>query len=749
MGRIGIWLWAVIFAAVVALGCFRFSPSAVHTDIRALLPTSEKSASAEKILAHSTGASRDVWVLVGSVNLDKASQSVQRLTQSLARSNFTVQTPAQAFDIKALTRSLSPYRQGFLTTEDAAFLTQPSDAALLRRSLSLLYRPLAASFLPFQDDPLGTFEHALVQSALHTPLQFTGPCVSLREAIDGIHYCVVSVRTNESMSATGAMPLTQALQKAKSEIFAADPDVRMHCAGIALISEEAAAVASTEATFIGAVSALGILALVIVFFRRFSPIPVTLSILAASLVFACATVFAIFGEVHILTLVFGATLLGICVDYVFHMLCAVAAGLSGLQARAKLFKPLTLSLVTTGIGYAVMVLSPMPGLRQMAVFCISGLLSAYACVMTLAPLLNPAKPSHTARAFASAFSRLPRLKGKAKVLFVLTLLAVSAIGSLQLKTHNELKLLNRIPQSLVEEMQFVGKAVSPVSSGQLFVIEAESTEKVLRSAESLQKRLAELTARGVIGNAPNPTALLPSAQTQEKARVTLAAAQTRARKLAEQTLGQPLPETSEISSEPLTLAEFKRFAPHVLTQFWLSEKTLLVPLSGVTPQALPWLLAAAHDIDGVRFVNTTAEVAESLAHYRNSVFYALLGALAVIGLILATSLKKRFLDFWLPTLLSIVLTLGICGFAGLPFSLFTVLPLVLVVGLGVDYAIVLYSESDAVAACNSVFLAAASTLLAFGLLAFSSTPALHTFGLTLLIAMASVLVNTVLLRPKA
>lgn len=127
MGRIGIWLWAVIFAAVVALGCFRFSPSAVHTDIRALLPTSEKSASAEKILAHSTGASRDVWVLVGSVNLDKASQSVQRLTQSLARSNFTVQTPTQAFDIKALTRSLSPYRQGFLTTEDAAFLTQPSE----------------------------------------------------------------------------------------------------------------------------------------------------------------------------------------------------------------------------------------------------------------------------------------------------------------------------------------------------------------------------------------------------------------------------------------------------------------------------------------------------------------------------------------------------------------------------------------------------------------------------------------------
>lgn len=85
----------------------------------------------------------------------------------------------------------------------------------------------------------------------------------------------------------------------------------------------------------------------------------------------------------------------------------------------------------------------------------------------------------------------------------------------------------------------------------------------------------------------------------------------------------------------------------------------------------------------------------------------------------------------------------------MPFSLFSVLPLVLVVGLGVDYAFILYSEANPIAARNSVFLAASSTLLAlFGLLAFSSTPALHIFGLTLLIAMASVLLTTVLLRPE-
>ena len=55
-------LWLLYFVAVVHMGEEQFSPSNIHTDIRALLPTSTDSASADKILAHSTQASRDIWV---------------------------------------------------------------------------------------------------------------------------------------------------------------------------------------------------------------------------------------------------------------------------------------------------------------------------------------------------------------------------------------------------------------------------------------------------------------------------------------------------------------------------------------------------------------------------------------------------------------------------------------------------------------------------------------------------------------
>lgn len=486
----------------------------------------------------------------------------------------------------------------------------------------------------------------------------------------------------------------------------------------------------------------------ILFFAQLTPVLITLTALAASLLFASACVVNLFGEIHILTLVFGATLLGICVDYVFHMLCATATGLSGSQAKAKLFQPLSLSLLTTCIGYAVMAFSPMPGLRQMAVFCITGLFAAYVNVLFVAShYMSAAQPTRTATAFARGFARLPRINGTNKTIFIAALLIASTVGILQLKTQNELALLNRIPAELMSDVQFVGRALSPASPGQLFVIQGSDSESVLQRNETLQKRLAQLTADGIIGMSPNPAALLPSQKSQRQAQALTTEANRRALELTEKTLESDFPAPIE-SGVLLTPEIFKRIAPASLTRFWLSDTSLLVPLSGVTAESLPYLQKLASEVKGVRFVNTTAEVAESLATYRNGVLYTLLFALGVIAVILALSLGRRFLHFWMPTALSIVLTLGVCGFAGMPFSLFSVLPLVLVVGLGVDYAIILYSEANPIAARNSVFLAASSTLLAFGLLAFSSTPALHIFGLTLLIAMASVLLTTVLLRPE-
>jgi hypothetical protein len=73
---------------------------------------------------------------------------------------------------------------------------------------------------------------------------------------------------------------------------------------------------------------------------------------------------------------------------------------------------------------------------------------------------------------------------------------------------------------------------------------------------------------------------------------------------------------------------------------------------------------------------------------------------------------------------------------------------VLLLGMGVDYGIFLLEHPGDGSAWLAVALAGVSTLLAFGLLALSATPALHAFGLTMLLGELSIWLITPFLRPR-
>jgi predicted exporter len=65
----------------------------------------------------------------------------------------------------------------------------------------------------------------------------------------------------------------------------------------------------------------------------------------------------------------------------------------------------------------------------------------------------------------------------------------------------------------------------------------------------------------------------------------------------------------------------------------------------------------------------------------------------------------------------------------------------LVLGIGIDYAIFLREgRSSPLSSLIAVLVSAATALLSFGLLAFSQTPFIHSFGLTLAIGIFSALV---------
>jgi predicted exporter len=88
-----------------------------------------------------------------------------------------------------------------------------------------------------------------------------------------------------------------------------------------------------------------------------------------------------------------------------------------------------------------------------------------------------------------------------------------------------------------------------------------------------------------------------------------------------------------------------------------------------------------------------------------------------------------------PPLLAVLLAPALRAWFGGSFTFFDGMALVLVLSIGVDYSIFLAETSPQRQRVTmlAVTMAAATTLLSFGLLALSSVQAVHAFGSTMLI----------------
>jgi predicted exporter len=167
------------------------------------------------------------------------------------------------------------------------------------------------------------------------------------------------------------------------------------------------------------------------------------------------------------------------------------------------------------------------------------------------------------------------------------------------------------------------------------------------------------------------------------------------------------------------------------TQHGVASVILLHDIQGQT--GLKAIRAIAQGTPGVVWVDKLENTSSLLGAYRRRI-----GVVVGLGylLVLATLIARYRRAAWRVIAPTVVASAAVCalfGWVGITFNLFTVLALLLVLGIGIDYGIYLYEErEEATRAWVAVSLSAMSTLLSFGLLAFSRTPALQIFGLTML-----------------
>ena len=736
---------------------------APDTDILALLPVQERDPVLQRSFSHMVDAAQQrVLVLVGAPDWADATRAADAYAAVLAAHAGLFQaTPLDAQTQGDWLALFQQHRLSLLTAQQEKDLREQPAQFWLDSALGKLYAPFGGPKPgAWRDDPFGLFGGWVMERAQETPVRPRDGRLFVAGA--GRLYVLLALTLKvPALSMTAQQAVLPLLAQAAGAARRATPQVELISAGVILHAAAAAAQASSEVSTIGIGSLLGIILLVWLTFHSFKPIFLILLSIGIGCLGALSVCWLLFGRVHLLTLVFGASLIGVAQDYGLYFLCNrlnADPALASQTLLRRLLPGLCLTLLTTVIGYMGLALTPFPGLRQMAVFSALGLVFAWLTVLLWFPVLVGAGTLNSGalvRVYGAALARWPVLRmNRASLAAVLLLALLALAGIARLGANDDIRLLQTPPPQLVGEQIKLSQLLDAPTPVQYYLVRASSAEIVLQREEALKRRLDALIAQQRISGYQALSNWVPSARTQAARRA-----------LLEQTLlagGGPLGALAARLGEdaqwlaatraallaggaPLTLAAFLQApASEPWRHLWLGQVAggyaSIVALRGMNHAGLAQLQQAADGLDGVMWVDKVADISSLLGRYREYMGKVVLAGYGVVFCLLLPRYRRNTWRVLAPAAAASIATLALLGFAAQNLQLFHVLALMLLLGVGVDYGIFMHEHPDRRERTPwlAVGLSAANTILSFGLLGLSQTPALRAFGLTMLIGTALV-----------
>ncbi|RQH05843.1 hypothetical protein D1Y85_14020 [Paraburkholderia dinghuensis] len=759
--------WLLLAVAAALYCAVRFAgPTPLQTNLLALLPATEADPVAEEAVDQLAGAlGNRAVLLVSSDDAAHAKAAAEQLgaalTASRAFASVTARVPP--FDLGRITRFYSPYRFGLLTAEDRASVAGGAEAlrgALAERLYGLPAAGLATSL---SEDPFGWLQHwlaGLPLAASNLTVE-DGLLVSHHGSTTSV--LVVGTLPASAYDADVQRSVLLAVARGETALKVTWPDVTVARTGAVFYAEAARRASERDVHVIGIVTSVGIALLMLWIFR--SPRLIFLGFLSTALgiLFALAITMFVFGKLHLLTLVFGASLIGEAVDYsiqYFVVYLGARHNWDSQRGAREVLPALTVALSTSLLGYAILAFAPFSALRQIACFAIVGIFTAFASVIGLLPGLMTQPPRSSPRTlFAVAASSLKRwhalIGGRRAWGVALVLVIVAVPGWLQLRSDDDIHLLIQRDPALVAQERQVSGAVGVENSAQFFVVRGATPEMVLERAEALCERIGALTGASAVSGWQSVTSFVPSARQQRADHALLDAHVFDDPSALRAMLGaagfrdevaQAWPAAYASSGTSVLRVEDWLAEPwsQPFRHLWLGRSAstpgafvaVVIP-QGVTLANEPALLGVAQALPGVSFVDKAASVSRLFGVYRHDGAIWLAVALTLVfALLMVRYGWREAIAVMMPVWLAIGVTLGVFGYLHVAINLFHLLALMLVLGVGANYAVFLRegamrSASDHGAVWTGVLLSATTTLLSFGMLGMSSMPALKSFGATL------------------
>ena len=555
--------------------------------------------------------------------------------------------------------------------------------------------------------------------------------------------------------------------------------------GPGVFAVEARSHIKRQVTRLSIVSSVLILTLLILVYRSWPPLLLGLVPVASGAVAGIAAVALGFGVVQGVTLGFGVTLIGEGVDYSIYLFvqsrsraqaesasfAGSAGGASSVisttspapdNAWAGVWPTIRLGMLTSVFGFASLLPSGFPGLAQLGLYSLTGVLAAGLATRFVLPALLPRDfmirdLSPIGRVAQRVLGRVAA-GGAAVGVVALASAIVLYLHRDRLFSH-ELSALSPVPEAA---QQLDGRLRADLSAPDvryLVVVSAPDEQAALRGAEEVGKQLEGLMARNVISGFESPALYLPSRAVQLARRQSLPPAAVLQARLKQALAGLPLrasrlaPFVSDVEAarrgplltrQALAGTSFASLVDSLLVREGASWHALLpldAPTSG--PHALSINFAQVRQ--AVAAVAPAKATVLDLKGEANALYetylieavrLSLLGLAAITVLLLVTLRSPvRVARILLPLAAAVLTVAAGLTLLGQRLTLLHVIGMLLIVAVGSNYALFFdrphERESPQTAlTLASLLVANCATVLGFGVIAFSSVPVLRDLGAT-------------------
>jgi predicted exporter len=775
-------VWAVLVAAAVLI----IARARYSADLSAFLPRAPTAAQRLLVEQLRQGvASRLIIVAIEGADEGVRARLSQALAQRLrAEPEFLAVQNGEAATTQRDEAFLFAHRYLLSRTVTPERFTVAGLRAAIGNTIDLLTSPagmLTESLVP--SDPTGEMMTLLDQlTRKHSPRTADGVWVSRdgRRALLLVHTRAAGSDTDGQQRAVAAIRVAfraalvsrQVARTAPRSAPAGGPaGAALLMTGPGVFAVQARETIKSEVTRLFILSSVLIIALLLFVYRSVPALLLGLVPVASGALAGIAAVALGFGVVQGVTLGFGITLIGEGVDYSIYLFVqsqrgAETQGTPRGDWRRSVWPTIRLGMLTSIVGFAALLVSSFPGLAQLGLYSLTGVLAAGLVTRFVLPELLPRRfvirdLTPIGRAAAQALEKA----SAARVLVGAVAIGAAAVLGLhgdRLWSH-DLSALSPVP---VAAQQLDGRLRADLGAPDvryLVVVSAPDEQSALEGAEHVGRELDGLVSRNVISGYQSAALYLPSLAVQRQRQQILPPPPELAARLNEALSGLALRadrlapflhDVEAARTAPLLTrasldgTSFAAVADALLvreTDGWQALLPLEAPVSGDHPLDI--------DIGKVRSavcvgsperatVLDLKSQADALyaTYLGGAVRLSLAGFAAIIVLLLmALRSPSRVVRVVLPLALAVLTVAAALTLFGAKLTLLHVVGMLLIVAVGSNYALFFDRRADQAAfgpnassqrTLASLLIANCATVVGFGVLALSSVPVLHDLGET-------------------